>query len=284
MPIDLSRHPINMEISRKQVQHKEELIALCAKACIENPDRLNQCFLAAYDLLNYLIITNSTDTIKINNAFKAAMEGITAIFKLATASKGAIVDITIGNKQAQVISKGEDTTGANIMNWREGFYLAIISRSFTTVDLLCTVPINMMRRSAVTTDESIYLYANALQALWKKDSNAAELLEKAVDATNPEKIKLGLQDYILSILVPELELIWRFAIRDTENFNNSLKYALENHKKYWSKKRRLLAAAGFIALGPLAIISLAYDANIPIEVESDYLPKEFYKGKYTTNA
>ncbi|MEU8784799.1 immunity 49 family protein [Streptomyces sp. NPDC048637] len=60
--------------------------------------------------------------------------------------------------------------------------------------------------------------------------------------------------------------------KDHEGFNQALAEALELHKAYWSREDRSDDIVGYLALGPLAMACLAYDAGIPIEVESEYLP------------
>ncbi|MGV2915085.1 immunity 49 family protein [Streptomyces alfalfae] len=50
--------------------------------------------------------------------------------------------------------------------------------------------------------------------------------------------------------------------------------ALKLHKAYWTlSEERKHSIDGAVALGPPAIACLAYDGELPIEVESDYLPK-----------
>ncbi|UUU41316.1 immunity 49 family protein [Streptomyces sp. NBC_00162] len=51
--------------------------------------------------------------------------------------------------------------------------------------------------------------------------------------------------------------------------------ALTWHKEYWAAiEARSRSGEGLVALGPLAIAGLAHDAGRPIEVGSEYLPKE----------
>ncbi|MGA5166236.1 Imm49 family immunity protein [Streptomyces lavendulocolor] len=49
---------------------------------------------------------------------------------------------------------------------------------------------------------------------------------------------------------------------------------------------RVTRTPWYLALGPLAIACLAYDAGFPIEVESEYLPKHLlthgWLGEYPT--
>ncbi|MFG2568711.1 immunity 49 family protein, partial [Streptomyces sp. NPDC048567] len=54
----------------------------------------------------------------------------------------------------------------------------------------------------------------------------------------------------------------------------ALAEALQLHKAYWTlNEDRATDVDGSIALGPLAIACLAHDADFPLDIESDYLPK-----------
>ena len=54
---------------------------------------------------------------------------------------------------------------------------------------------------------------------------------------------------------------------------------MTRHKIYWGSEDNSMDGYGFIAWGPLALSCLAYDAGIPIEVESDYLPLRLLHGE-----
>lgn len=69
-------------------------------------------------------------------------------------------------------------------------------------------------------------------------------------------------------------LFYRFVRKDEEGFSPALVEALKLHKTYWTlNEDREADIDGSIALGPLAIACLAYDGELPIAVESEYLPK-----------
>ena len=85
---------------------------------------------------------------------------------------------------------------------------------------------------------------------------------------------------MLNILVPELELIYRYATSDDSAFNEALRFALQRHKKYWVQKKLHLSASGFVAWGAVAFAALAWDADAPIAVESDYLSPFLYRGTF----
>ncbi|MET9819971.1 immunity 49 family protein [Streptomyces sp. NPDC006355] len=72
-----------------------------------------------------------------------------------------------------------------------------------------------------------------------------------------------------------------------EQFNAALVDALTWHKEYWTaNEARSLSGEGLVALGPLAIACMAHDADMPVEVESEYLPRALLRrswvGEYDT--
>ncbi|WP_369395256.1 immunity 49 family protein [Streptomyces sp. CG1] len=98
---------------------------------------------------------------------------------------------------------------------------------------------------------------------------------------------LLLPELILKILYPPLELCHRCLRRETEQFNAALVDALTWHKDYWTaNKARSLSGEGLVALAPLAIACMAYDADMAIDVESEYVPRALLRrswvGEYQT--
>lgn len=69
-----------------------------------------------------------------------------------------------------------------------------------------------------------------------------------------------------------MEMFHRLVREDHAGFNTELADAVRWHKEYWSTGDNALQATGLVALPPLAVACLAYDASSPVEVESEYLP------------
>ncbi|MBC9719360.1 immunity 49 family protein [Streptomyces sp. TRM66268-LWL] len=77
------------------------------------------------------------------------------------------------------------------------------------------------------------------------------------------------------LLFQPVSLFHRFIRKDQEAFQQTLIEALEQHRAYWSaSEERASSVEGYLALGPLAMACLAYDAQFPIDVESPYIPRE----------
>jgi hypothetical protein len=83
---------------------------------------------------------------------------------------------------------------------------------------------------------------------------------------------------MLKVLYPPLNLFLQFLKRDVDQFNTALVEALQLHKEYWTKDEdRRLTTDGPVALGPPGVACLAYDVGMPVDVESEYLPKHLLK-------
>jgi Immunity protein 49 len=137
---------------------------------------------------------------------------------------------------------------------------------------------NVLRQSSSRGDECQYLFIDALQAFEKRSDDWSVRLRRAVDATDPEQVNISDEEYVLNILVPEMQLLFHLAIGEIAPFNDALQFALERQKKYWRSGNRKRDPDGYLALGPLAIVGMARKAGMPIEVESEYLPSELYEG------
>lgn len=94
----------------------------------------------------------------------------------------------------------------------------------------------------------------------------------------PENALIADSELLLKILYPPQELFQLYLRREDQAFNGSLANALTWHKEYWTaNEARSLSGDGLVALAPLAIACMAHDADMPIDVESEYLPKHLLK-------
>ncbi|MFD9814912.1 immunity 49 family protein [Streptomyces sp. NPDC059080] len=159
--------------------------------------------------------------------------------------------------------------------WLTSFYLAAICRDNQRVDQLARVPTAFLRESGAEFDEYIYDWVETLQGFWLGRDDVWERLIAAVNGTAPEATRIADKELMLKILYPPIELFHRYLRRDDAQFSVALADALKWHKEYWTAdEARSTNVDGMVALGPLAIACMARDAGIPIEVESEYLPKE----------
>ncbi|MFE9093651.1 immunity 49 family protein [Streptomyces sp. NPDC007264] len=160
-------------------------------------------------------------------------------------------------------------------NWLTTYYLAAVCRENERLNRLAQVPVAFLRASGVEFDEYIYAWVETLQHAWFGWPTMWDTLVTAMNGTDPETARIAGRELMLKILYPPLELFHRYQRQGAEQFNTALADALTWHKEYWTAdESRSLSGEGLVALGPLAIACMARDAGLPIEVESEYLPKE----------
>nr|WSX19395.1 immunity 49 family protein [Streptomyces tubercidicus] len=161
-------------------------------------------------------------------------------------------------------------------NWLTSFYLAVICCENERAKQLAQIPVEFLRASGAEFDDYVYAWIETLQPFGR--SQAWETLVTAVQGTAPENARISDSELLLKILYPPQELFQLYLRREDQAFNGSLANALTWHKEYWTAhEARSLSGDGLVALAPLAIACMAHDADMPIDVESEYLPKHLLK-------
>lgn len=210
-------------------------------------------------------------------ALVTAMQVSSALFASATAPAGATVECRIADETRTIPAAGP-SHDADAGNWLTAFWLAIVCREQDRMTRLAEVPLDVLRGAEVRFDEYAYHWVDALQSYWLERPGLAEKLVAAIEASYPNVATNTDQDLLEKILYQPINMFHKFVRRDHEGFNQALLEALQAHRSYWTATdERASGLAGFLALGPLAVACLAYDAGFPIDVESDYLPKEFLR-------
>ncbi|MFC5721706.1 immunity 49 family protein [Streptomyces gamaensis] len=212
-------------------------------------------------------------------AWVTAMQVGCALFDSATAAEGP-VPCRIGS-QGEV--RNLPATGATSYThagaWLTSVYLATVCRENERLDRLMQVPVSFLRASGAEIEEYVYGWVEALQNFW--NGRAAETWAKLIDAingTDVETVPVFNRELTLKIMYPPVELFQLLNRGETEQFNTSLAGFLAWHKQYWTgSEARSLDSEGLVALSLLAIVCMAYDNDVPIEVESEYLPKHLLK-------
>ncbi|MEV3989887.1 immunity 49 family protein [Streptomyces sp. NPDC049837] len=174
-------------------------------------------------------------------------------------------------------------------NWLTAYYLAVICRENERAHRLAQVPVSFLRASGAEFDEYVYPWVETLQHAGFQRPEMWDTLVAAVDGTDPEGVRVASRELMLKILYPPIELFHRYQREQAEEFNKALADALTWHKEYWTaNEARALSGDGLVALGPLAVACMAYDAGMPVEVESEYLPRHLLQrswvGEYDTGA
>lgn len=271
-PATVVRHSIDKEFTRKVSSRQEELIESSLEGLNEGrASNLDYLFSDYVRNAGFLSVTepNSPETdVSLEDAgFVGA-----ALFKVASAPLDAEVEVLLSPSLPSHFKNTFTSDQIHVDKWHTAFLVAAISRNAAALDTLCQTPIDLLRRSITRTNDYYFLYAEALQALWKREENVDEKLLAALEATDPDNIPERHTDFVLHIAVPEMELLMQYLADDEEAFNTSLVQALELHKKFYGMAEKFRRnPIGFLALGPLAMCCFAADSGMKITVQSDYL-------------
>ncbi|MDQ0941967.1 immunity 49 family protein [Streptomyces sp. V1I1] len=205
-------------------------------------------------------------------AVVSAMQLGSALFAVTGATEGT-VECRI-NRETRTLPAIGPRSYADAGNWLTAFWLAIVCRDQKRMTQLCEIPLDRLRSPEGQYDEYIYHWVDVLQTYWLRRPGLVDKLIAAIEASDPEVVSAAPRDLLQGVLYPPINLFHRFVRKDEGGFNQALVEALELHKAYWTADEdRAKDPDGRIALGPLAVACLAYDGEIPIEVESEYLPK-----------
>ncbi|MER0240816.1 immunity 49 family protein [Streptomyces sp. HSW2009] len=220
----------------------------------------------------HLLSDPDAERVETWEAWMQAAQVGSALFAAATAAPGTTVSCRVAEEMRTIPATGpQHFTDAG--NWLAAFWMAITCRDQPRMDQLCQVPISLLRKSGATYDEYIYDWVDSLQTYWTERPGLSEKFVRASKGADPDDAPIAGRELMLRLLYPPLNLFYRFLERDHAGFNAALVQALQLHKAYWTaNEERMETTADAVALGPLAIACLAYDAGFPIDVESEYLP------------
>jgi hypothetical protein len=272
----ISRHPIDLDLAERQLVLTERVLQATLGPAREKAGLLNQLLSTARDKAFGLCVLRPDDA-EICPALRLGAQAAAALFAASSSLVGE-VEVPLGDGPPARLKCSGPSSISDVANWRSGFFLAAICRDLTSLNILCQTPLEVLRSSSTRGDEFLYLTVEAYQSLWKRDGSTGQRLQSALEATDPALPRIAPEDFLLNIIIPELQLLYGFLTQETASFNEALALALERHKKYWSKKDRKIDPSGYLAVGPLALTSFAFDAEMSTEAESDYLPRRLYEG------
>lgn len=274
---NVSRHSIDMEIVEEGVESQEALLESMLGSTTGLPAGLSLVLSTARRYAGYVAVAQPGSG-ELRRALQVGAQAAAAIFALSSGRAGEVqVDLGPGRAKVTLPATGP-TSATHVGNWRIGWWLAHIVGDRSAIDSLSATPLDVLRRSSSRGDECQYLFIDALQAFERRDDDWSTRLQAALNATDPATTSISDEEYVLNVLVPEMQMLFRLAIGEITPFNDALDFALERHKKYWSQAKRKRDPNGYLALGPLAITKMVRKAGMSVEVESDYLPKQLLEG------
>jgi Immunity protein 49 len=270
-------HP-NIDLARSRLATTPGLVRTVLEQARTDPERLSMLRIQAGIWAGRLAVAepNSRDLLL---ALTIACRAGAANLWLAS-QPGATQTLSLGEgAPATLTGSGPDST-THVGAWLDAFRLASICRDLEAMKWLLATPTSVLRASSTKGDEYAYQYVDALRGFWQNDPRTGDLFLAALEGTDPAVLVNADPDYVLDVVVPEMEIFLNVLNKDPAGMNAALAKALKLHEGYWRDPSRANNSDGFIALGPLAMASLANDRGMKIEVESGYMPSWLVRGEW----
>lgn len=271
-------HTIDMEIVREELKDAPRMVRSILEQARSDHRRLSRLHREAGIWAAYQTAAEAGNP-DLLLALQIAARAAAASLLLAS-HPGETFTISLGEgAPATLTGEGPDST-TSVSTWLGGFRAASICRDLEAIRWLLDVPTSVLRASSTQGDDYAYDYVDALRGFWSKDSTTVARLVLAIEGTDPVKLVNADPDYVMDLVVPEMEIFLHILSNDAASVNDALRKALALHESYWGEESRQDDFDGFLALGPLAMAAIAHDRGIPIEVESGYMPAWLVRGEW----
>ncbi|MBE8517541.1 immunity 49 family protein [Amycolatopsis sp. H6(2020)] len=271
----VSRHPIDQDVARKQVDALAPKIGFYIDYVETDPSALNNVLRRALTLTRYRsVVDPAAADPETWRDLRTAAEAGTAIFTAATGEGEVEAVVT---RPMRFAATGPTST-ADAGNWLTAAWLAVVDRNDDLIQRLCAVPLDLLLASGEY-DAYMAPWLETVRNFLTRREIPAELFGAAMDGTDPDAVRNTPRRAMLQLIYPPIEMFYHLLRRDDEKFNASLARALEQHRSFWTSDEELVDDPdGFLALAPLAIAVLARSAGMNVDVESEYLPSNFLLG------
>lgn len=211
--IVIDRHHIDKSLAENAdllVPFVQRLIDLIEK----NPTALNSVTTRSLNEAAYRCISDPTaKRIDTWNSIARAMQTSSAIFLTARKSDGE-VEFPVECRIFRTAATGP-TVRTDAEAWITALWLAMICRKRDRIDMLCAMPIDLIRASGAQYDPYVYHWIRALQTVWRGEKRGNDQLLAAMRGTDPENVDIASPELVLRILNPPMLMFYhsRSAMR-----------------------------------------------------------------------
>jgi hypothetical protein len=197
-----------------------------------------------------------------------------AFFKAGLITEGGF-SATVGGSSVVLKPLAPVNSKYHVGNWLDSLWAAVICRDRQFVRDLTAVPAERLRVAGLSSPEYKYAWAEALRAFFSGGEDVYPLINRALELTGPEREDV-VPEIALYRHVSPMKLLFDVAAGRADEFNAGLREAVDLHRRFWTANgERASRPDGFFALSCTALAAVAYDRGIPVDVESDYLPRHF---------
>lgn len=232
----------------------------------ENPAKLGDAFASALTLAHaHCAADPKASYVDTWDAWAVAVQLGSALFAGAQAQ-----ECRLGEDIVRQLPAIPAAPPADARAWLDAFYVAVACRQKDRADRLCQVPLEVLRQDD-SVDAYVLNWIDTLQTYWSErpmDDVVAKLLA-TMETSHPQSLTHTPKDFADLIDYQPVALFHRLIARDHDAFAEALAEAVAHHGTYWGDSA---APRAQVALGVLAMASLAYDFGFPVAMPQPYLP------------
>ncbi len=206
-------------------------------------------------------------------AWATAVQLGTALF---TGTDQAL-DCHLDEDLVRPLPAGPAAPPADARAWLDALYLAVLCRQRDRVRRLCAVPMERLREDD-SVDPYVLHWADTLRTYFSDDGSMDDVVAKlgaTIEASGPG-VTHAPRTFVDAIDYQPVALFHRLITRDHDTFAKTLTEALAEHRSYWGGSA---APRARVALGPLALASLAHDWGFPLPEDLPFLPVHLLDGQ-----
>ncbi|MEU7787879.1 immunity 49 family protein [Amycolatopsis sp. NPDC049159] len=207
---------------------------------------------------------------------RIAAQAATAVFTAADTGEGQPVEAVVA-KPVRFAATGP-TSAANPGAWLNAAWLAVIDRNDDLIQRLCAVSPETLRAAGTEHDAYLDPWVETVRTFLAHREVTPELFGAAMDGTDPDNARVTPPQVMLQLVYPPIKTFYYLLRRDQAQFTSALTDTVRQHRTFWSADGLADSPDGFLALAPLAIAVLARSVGISVDVDSEYLPRNFVDG------
>ncbi|MBA9001818.1 immunity 49 family protein [Thermomonospora cellulosilytica] len=277
------RHDIDREFAAQQVEACERRsFERNMPIASERPEGVRRLFDSASMTMKYrCALDPMAEQPQTWQSVTLAMQAGTAMFTAALRTEGT-VEVRLGDSEVAIPATGP-RTWTHVGYWLDAMYLALICWEEERTNLLCSVPLDLLRASekGAIVAPHLYAWAESLQRFWRGEPGAHELVQQALDLAKPQNAEEPGGDARVLLAMPPMILFGHLLADEDHEFNGALDEALRHHRMYWtSTPENARSSNGYVSLPLLAMTSLAHQKGVPIDIESPYIPMGLVDGRW----
>lgn len=139
-----------------------------------------------------------------------AMQVHSAVFAAAAPDRETVT-CKIRQEKRHLATTGPQTYADT---WLDAFYLAVICREATRLDMLARIPVSLLRDFGGALDEYTYAWVETLQSFWLRRDALCTHLVRAVDLSAPEHTRVVDAETMTKLRYPPIMMLYRYLRND----------------------------------------------------------------------